>query len=218
VNEPDRASAWEAAYRRFETPEEETRKFAQRLRRLGASGWPPSSRAIELFCGRGSGMRALAEAGIRSHRGADLSVALLALARGSGPVVAADCRRLPFREGAFDLAVVHGGLHHLLRLPEDLDLVLAETRRALAPRGLFVAVEPWISPFLRLVHALCRNRAVRVVWKRGDALATMIENERESYESWLSAPSLVLARLRAAFPPELCRVRWGKLYYVGRRA
>ena len=217
MSEPDRASAWEAAYRRFETPEEETRKFAQRLRRLGASGWAPSSRAIELFCGRGSGMRALAQAGIGSHRGADLSVALLALARSSGPVVASDCRLLPFCEGAFDLAVVHGGLHHLLRLPEDLDRVLTETRRALAPGGLFVAVEPWMSPFLRLVHALCRNRAVRAIWKRGDALATMIDNERETYENWLAAPALILARLRAAFPPEVCRVRWGKLYYVGRR-
>jgi hypothetical protein len=49
---------WEAAYLRFETPEQEIRKFEKRLLRLGAGAWPRDLRIVELFCGRGNGLRA----------------------------------------------------------------------------------------------------------------------------------------------------------------
>ena len=49
-------TAWERAYREFETPEEEVRKFVRRLRAAGASTWSRDARAVELFCGRGNGL------------------------------------------------------------------------------------------------------------------------------------------------------------------
>src|SRR3982074_2773992 len=50
---------WEAAYLRFESPEEEIRKFIKRLTRLGAPQWPRDAEIVELFCGRGNGLIAL---------------------------------------------------------------------------------------------------------------------------------------------------------------
>src|SRR5438132_7278717 len=47
---------WEAAYLRFETPEQEIQKFIARLNRLGAPQWPRDSEIVELFCGRGNGL------------------------------------------------------------------------------------------------------------------------------------------------------------------
>ena len=35
--------AWEQAYLRFETPDEEIRKFMRRLKTLGAAGWSRGS-------------------------------------------------------------------------------------------------------------------------------------------------------------------------------
>ena len=44
---------WEAAYIRFETPQQEIRKFLRRLRKLGATELPRDAHVVELFCGRG---------------------------------------------------------------------------------------------------------------------------------------------------------------------
>jgi hypothetical protein len=63
---------WEAAYLRFEAPEEEIGKFMERLRRLGVSQWPRETNVVELFCG------ALARLGFRNIEGVDLSPRLLA--------------------------------------------------------------------------------------------------------------------------------------------
>jgi hypothetical protein len=41
---------WEAAYVRFETPEQEVRKFLGRLRRLGAATSAEDAAVVELFC------------------------------------------------------------------------------------------------------------------------------------------------------------------------
>jgi len=40
---------WESAYRRFETPEEETFKFVPRLLNLGGRDWPRGSAITELL-------------------------------------------------------------------------------------------------------------------------------------------------------------------------
>ena len=55
--------SWEAAYLRFETPEQEISKFVARLKGLGAASWPQDARILELFCGRGNGLLALQRMG-----------------------------------------------------------------------------------------------------------------------------------------------------------
>ncbi|WP_298863337.1 hypothetical protein [uncultured Gimesia sp.] len=60
--------------------------------------------------------------------------------------------------------------------------------RVLPLGGHVVIVEPWLTPFLRFVHAVCKNKSFRKIWPKLDALAIMIEQELTSYEHWLSQP------------------------------
>ena len=120
------SQSWEQAYLRFETPEEERRKFLRRLRILGAQSWPRDSEVVELFCGRGNGLEALSGLGFEHLEGVDLSDTLLAQYRGKARCYVADCRSLPFPDRSRDVLVVQGGLHHLEALPDDLIRTLDE--------------------------------------------------------------------------------------------
>ena len=207
--------AWEAAYLRFETPEQEIHKFTARLRAVGADAWPRDARVLELFCGRGNGMVALERLGFTALQGVDLSPRLVRLYRGRGHCSAGDCRALPIRSASQDVAIVQGGLHHLPDVKADLPVVIGEVQRVLKPGGLFVVVEPWLTPFLRVAHAACESPARRV-WGRLDALATMIDYERDTYSRWLAHPEFIRSRLTAAFETQMLREAWGKVVFAGR--
>ena len=207
---------WEAAYLRFETPEKEIQKFTERLRRLGVREWPGETNIVELFCGRGNGLHALARLGFRNIEGVDLSPRLLAEYTGEARCFAGDCRELPFADNSKDAVIVQGGLHHLPVLPEDLERVFAEVRRVLRTDGRVVFVEPWLTPFLRIVHRVAENPAARRVSAKLDALATMIENERQTYENWLGRPQEISQLARRYFQPEHETFAWGKWNFVGR--
>ena len=211
----DEVCLWEAAYLRFETPQQEIRKFKQRLIKLGAHRWSRETEVVELFCGRGNGLKALAELGFRHLEGLDLSPRLLAQFEGHATCHVGDCRQLPFANSSKDLLIVQGGLHHLTHLPTDLEQVLAEAKRVLRRRGRFVAIEPWLTPFLRFVHAVCALQFSRRMSNKLDALATMIEYERSTYERWLGCPDLILPRFKKYFDPEHISIGWGKLAFVG---
>jgi ubiquinone/menaquinone biosynthesis C-methylase UbiE len=216
MTQADTTEAWEAAYLRFETPEEEIRKFTGRLRSLGAERWSREAHVLEIFCGRGNGLVALERLGFTRLQGVDLSPRLVGLYRGRGRCSAGDCRAMPFRSASHDVAIVQGGLHHLPHLAADLPVVLGEVQRVLKPGGLFVVVEPWLTPFLRVVHAVCASPARRLS-QRLDALATMIDYEGDTYRGWLANRSFVLSQLLGAFEPQLRREEWGKLMFVGKK-
>ena len=97
---------WEAAYLRFETPEQEIQKFVKRLRKLGVGEWPRDTEIVELFCGRGNGLHASRLLGFTRVEGADLSARLVAQYRRRRKVprlrLPADFR-LPIRAGTFSL-------------------------------------------------------------------------------------------------------------------
>lgn len=207
---------WEAAYQEFESPNEEIHKFRKRLVRLGARQWPRKSRILELCCGRGNGLKALASLGFTSLNGVDLSETLLQVYDGPASLYVGDCRDLKLPDRSIDIAIVQGGLHHLPDLPRDLKMTLSEVRRVLSPGGRFVVVEPWDTPFLRLVHTFCTVSLARRNWKEIDALATMVERERVTYESWLGKADQILELLRVHFQPERESIAWGKLAFVGR--
>jgi len=210
-------NAWEQAYLRFETPAQEVHKFKRRLIGLGAANWPREAALVELCCGRGSGLRALHELGYENIAGLDLSPALAARYTGPGRVVVGDCRALPFKSMSRDVLIVQGGLHHLLKLEQDLPMAVREAARVLRPRGRFIVIEPWLTPFLVMVHKGCRIRAARWAWPKLNALATMIEYERETYERWLNQQKLIFQILRESFQPHYCKMAWGKLQFVGSR-
>lgn len=208
---------WEAAYLRFETPDEEMRKFVGRLQQLGADRWPKDGAVLELFCGRGNGLVALERLGFTRVHGVDLSPRLLRIYRGPARCFVGDCRVLPLRAASHDVAIVQGGLHHLPALPRDLERVLGEVQRVLKPGGLFVVVEPWRTPFLEVVHRVGCSALGRRLWAKMDALATMIEHERDTYLRWLGEPQLIVGMLSQRFEPCLKHERWGKLLFVGRK-
>ena len=207
---------WEAAYLRFETPEQEIRKFVARLQRLGASAWPKDSRIVELFCGRGNGLHALERLGFRNIEGVDLSSRLVAEYQGRAKCHVADCRRLPFDTASKDMAVVQGGLHHLVNLPGDLDEALGEICRVLTSEGRALFVEPWLTAFLTFVHWAALNPLCRRMSAKLDALATMIEYERRTYEQWLQQPQQISSLARKHFHPLHESFAWGKWNFIGK--
>ena len=110
---------WEAAYLRFETPEQEIQKFERRLRQIGAERWSKDARILELCSGRGNGLVALERLGFTHVTGVDLSPRLVLLS--SGTCFVGDCRTLAVREASHDVAIVQGDCNHLPSLPEDLE-------------------------------------------------------------------------------------------------
>ncbi len=206
---------WEAAYLRFETPEQEIQKFIGRLNRLGAPQWPRDAEIVELFCGRGNGLIALGRLGFTRIEGVDLSPRLVAHYRGPAKCIVGDCRQLPFADRSKDVLIVQGGLHHLPTLPGDLDQTFSEIQRVLRKDGRVVLVEPWLTPFLKFVHWVSENPLARRLSNRMDALATMIQFERPTYEQWLGQPELIKKIARAHFVPMHESFAWGKWNFVG---
>jgi ubiquinone/menaquinone biosynthesis C-methylase UbiE len=206
---------WEAAYLRFETPEQEIQKFIARLNRLGAPQWLRDAEIVELFCGRGNGLIALQRLGFIRVEGVDLSPRLLAQFKGSAKCTVADCRQLPFPERSKDVLIVQGGLHHLPTLPADLDQTFSEMQRVLRPSGRVMFVEPWRTPFLTFVHLISEIPPIRKISSKMDAFATMTEYEIRTYEQWLGQPELIKKIARAHFVAVHESFAWGKWNFVG---
>jgi len=114
-------NAWEAAYARIETPQEEMAKFTRRLLRLRAAEWPRDAAVVELFCGPGNGLHALSALGFANIEGGELSPLLVSQYKGSAQCRVMDCRRLPFPNESKDVLIVQGALHHRLTFPGDLE-------------------------------------------------------------------------------------------------
>jgi ubiquinone/menaquinone biosynthesis C-methylase UbiE len=212
VTSPD---PWEAAYLRFETPEQEIRKFIGRLRKLGAQQWPRDAQIVELFCGRGNGLHALHRLGFQRLEGVDLSPRLLAQYEGPATCSVGDCRHLPFVDQSKDVLIVQGGLHHLPNLPDDLQQTFAEMRRVLRLTGRVMLVEPWRTPFLSFAHWVSENWFARRLWQKLDALAVMTHYERRTYEQWLSQPQMITNLAHTYFKPQYESFSWGKWNFVG---
>ena len=206
---------WEAAYVRFETPEEEIQKFVKRLRFLGATSLPRDSQVVELFCGHGNGLHALARLGFTQLEGVDLSPRLVARYQGAAKCYVSDCRYLTFPDRSKDVLIVQGGLHHLPTLPESLEQTLTEMHRVLRKEGRLIAVEPWQTPFLKMVHSISEIPLARRCSAKIDALATMIELERQTYEQWLNQPQIIRSLFRKYFRPVHESFAWGKYRFVG---
>ena len=220
-SEPDltRSSTdlWEAAYLRFETAPEETRKFRARLLQLGARDWPRDARIVELCCGRGSGLIALGELGFTRVEGVDLSRGLLRQSVSRSRCYQADVRQLPVATESRDVLIVQGGLHHIGEFPSGLREVFDEARRVLVSGGRFAIVEPWSTPFLAAAYRAALFGPTRRLWHKLDALGTMIEHEWATLKPWLEGSDQILALYRERFHPELLRMARGMLTSVGRK-
>lgn len=208
---------WEEAYTRFETPEQEIRKFIGRLNALGQAEWRRDAQIVDIFSGRCNGIRALEQLGFTNLEGVDISPNLLSQYDGTATLYTADCRDLPFPNESRDIIIVQGGLHHLPELPKDLDRTLGEIGRVLRPDGRFVMVEPWLTPFLQLIHFLSERKTVRAVSNKFDAFATMTHYERDTYFRWLGKSGEIMALLKQHFDELYLRKTFGKLFFVGKK-
>jgi ubiquinone/menaquinone biosynthesis C-methylase UbiE len=99
-------------------------------------------RALDVGCGTGALIERATRASPARFVGVDLSPEMLAAARARlGPrpeLVAGSAAALPFRSGAFDLAVSTSALHHW----DDPLPALREMERVLRPGGM-VAITDW---------------------------------------------------------------------------
>ncbi|MEK7867478.1 MAG: class I SAM-dependent methyltransferase [Planctomycetota bacterium] len=180
--------------------------------------WPRGARVLDLFCGSGAGLVALERLGFTDVIGVDHSALLLATYTGRFPCVHADCRDLtPIESGSADLVVIQGGLHHLDRLDEDLSQVLSESWRVLREAGALALLEPWGSPFLSFAHAVAARPWARRLSRAVDAFGTMVDEEGETYRTWLAEPGLILRTIDTWFETTWSSVAWGKRTSLGLR-
>ncbi|RBM16089.1 class I SAM-dependent methyltransferase [Streptomyces sp. PT12] len=124
----------------FRTPDVVLDAVVEALRPLG-----PFPSGLDICCGTGAGVAALARLCERQVTGVDFSAGMLGVARAAVPAtlppggpsvgwVRADARSLPFRR-SFDLAVSFGAFGHFL--PEERPVLFARAHGALRPGGLF---------------------------------------------------------------------------------
>ena len=130
-----------------------------------ALGLPAGGRVLEVGCGRGVAMPALARLLAPARlTGLDLDAGLLEEARLNADaagiaidLVPGDVRRMPFPDGSFDLVVDFGTCYHIARAAQ----ALAEIARVLAPGGLFVHETPLSQLFAHPLRSLGR----RMPWR-----------------------------------------------------
>lgn len=215
LTEKEIQQRWEEAYTRFETPEEEINKFIGRLKKLNQHEWRRDAQIVEIFCGRGNGLQALSRLEFTNLEGVDISGELLAEYQGPARLYEADCRNLPFEDKSRDIIIVQGGLHHLPIIPDDLDQTLSEVRRVLRNDGKFILVEPWLTPFLQVIHFLSEKSFIRIISKKFDAFAAMTHYEAKTYFRWLDQPDEIMHLLQKHFDEVKSWQKWGKLVFVG---
>lgn len=109
------------------------------LERLESIEWDRIERCLDLACGTGRTGAWLAERGVASIDGVDLTVEMAQIARPKGVyarLVLGDVAALPFRSGAYDLAVQSLADEHL----PDLAPLYRDTARVTGESGAFVIV------------------------------------------------------------------------------
>lgn len=214
-SQPDVHHEWEEAYLRYQDEVAEIANFLNRFKVLAVHGTPLDGAVVDLFCGRGTGLKALAAAGFTRLEGVDLNRRLLEEYNGPARLYVGDCRELAFDDESKDLVLLQGGLHHLPDFPADVNRVLAECRRVLKPGGRLLLAEPCLTPFLHLTHFACAIRPLRRVWPKLNAFAEMVDGERETYTRWLANRDTVLRLLSVHFEQQARFERMGCMLYSG---
>lgn len=109
------------------------------------AGPPDGQRIVDVGCGEGALVEALAAAGYAAE-GVEPEPAAIAAARRRAPHLRfqqSGAERLPLENAAFDVVAMVNSLHHV---PQTLmPLALAELRRVLKPSGRVVVMEPSVT-------------------------------------------------------------------------
>lgn len=174
---------------------------------------------VDLASGSGPVARELAQPG-RTVVGVDLSAEELLLARhrGAGPLLRADARVLPFRDGSVDVVTSALGLV----VVQPLAAVVGEVARVLRPGGVLAAIAPALRPLapsdLRQLGQLnARLRAkprfpgpVELAGFRRELLEqdlTVVEDKRERYRFTVTTSDDAALLLSALYLPRTPQAR-----------
>jgi hypothetical protein len=154
---------------------------------------PADKTALDIGCGDGALVRALAERGALAV-GLEVSEGQLARARAAEPVAGADyiagqAEHLPFPDARFDLAIFFNALHHVER--HRMDSALEEACRVLKPGGLLYVAEPLAEgPNFAVMRHFDDETAVRAAAYRAlERAAAMPGLEEISEERYLTSPA-----------------------------
>jgi SAM-dependent methyltransferase len=174
----------------------------------------PGRATLDVACGEGRVGRELRSLG---HRvvGIDASPTMVRAAgghAGAAPVVLADAIGLPFRDGAFDLAVAYMCLHDI----DDMPRAIGEIARVLGRSGqLCLAIPHPINtagsfqsrdadaPFV-ISASYLQAAPLRMVADRSGVRLTFHSEHRplESYTGALEASGLLIEAIREVRPPD----------------
>lgn len=156
---------------------------------IGRLGVRPLEKVLDIGCGSGDGLRAIASRGGFAY-GLDLSSGMLARAsrnvEARGHLVRGDAITLPYRAGAFDKIVCANSFHHYF----DHRAALREIRRVLKPQGLLVIVDPRRDHFAGRV-------AVNLVERHLLGFGRVEAHSLEDWRSLLAEAGFSIADVRA---------------------
>jgi SAM-dependent methyltransferase len=174
----------------------------------------PGRATLDVACGEGRLTRHLRSLGHRVT-GIDASPTMVRSAAthpSAAPAMLADATRLPFRDGAFDLAVAYMCLHDI----DDMPTAITEIARVLARSGRLCAAIPHPintagsfqgrdpdAPFV-ISGSYVQTAPLRMVADRGGIRLTFHSEHRplESYARALEASGLLIEAIREVTPPE----------------
>lgn len=150
-------------------------------------GMPTSARVLDVGCGSGRDLQRLRDLGYDAT-GVDASPELAARASMHAPVLLADMRHLPLKDGTFDVILAAASLLHLPL--EDAKVAMAEFARVVRPGGrVVVSVKagdgPVIAPDGRFFHLYTNDLLDEVLMSAGFDVTTRVEESDAGGTTWL---------------------------------
>jgi demethylmenaquinone methyltransferase/2-methoxy-6-polyprenyl-1,4-benzoquinol methylase len=162
----------------------------------------PGDRALDLAAGTGVSTVELARDGVRAIA-CDFSLGMLRAGRAikkrrrAVPFVAGDAMALPFRDGAFDAAVISFGLRNV----SDVPLALREIARVVRPGGRLLICEfsrPTWRPF-RVIYLNYLMRALPWVARKVSSNPDAYVYLAESIRAWPAQEELAATVAQAGW-------------------